>query len=512
MSPYQLPPAWIALVLLCAAWALARAWSTPALAFDEAEQVLHQQWLLAGYGPQPPLFEWLLWSVRQATGMSVLAALWLLKAVALSGVGIAVGWFVAQLGMRAAAGAVAAWAMTLPLLLWDAPRTLTHSLLATTCMAVVVGLSAPLLERPERPLSGRRWFGLGLAIAAALLSKYNTALALVGWLAVLLAALAHRVPAWSGRWRIVRQHARGLPWFLVGLAPIGLHAAWLLDAWPEVQATLGAKMQGDGGHRTQGVVALAVAWLANLTLPAALLGMAVWSGAGDRAEPVDPRGGDHHVRRWGRWALLYVAVVAGSMSVLVLAGALHQIKERWVLPLTPPLLALVAMAATHGHVDWARLQRWSLALIATALALLLARPWVLAWLDRPATIRWPAREAAARLGAVLPPHATVAADPIQLAGAMAAYGPRGWTVVYQHSAPAVLRHIQACTVWSVAAHHPPAAPPLPYAWTPMTPATTVTVPMLPAGRTPTTVTLHVQPWQRTDAVCHALDTVYDRTP
>lgn len=46
----------------------------------------------------------------------------------------------------------------------------------------------------------------------------------------------------------------------------------------------------------------------------------------------------------------------------------------------------------------------------------------------------------------------------------------------------------------------------------MTPATTVTVPMLPAGRTPTTVTLHVQPWQRTDAVCHALDTVYDRTP
>ena len=81
---------------------------------------------------------------------------------------------------------------------------------------------------------------------------------------------------------------------------------------------LGAKMQGDGGHRTQGVVALAVAWLANLTLPAALLGMAVWSGAGDRAEPVDPRGGDHHVRRWGRWALLYVAVVAGSMSVLVL--------------------------------------------------------------------------------------------------------------------------------------------------------------------------------------------------
>ncbi|TSE20270.1 hypothetical protein [Tepidimonas aquatica] len=171
MSPYQLPPAWIALVLLCAAWALARAWSTPALAFDEAEQVLHQQWLLAGYGPQPPLFEWLLWSVRQATGMSVLAALWLLKAVALSGVGIAVGWFVAQLGMRAAAGAVAAWAMTLPLLLWDAPRTLTHSLLATTCMAVVVGLSAPLLERPERPLSRRRWFGLGLAIAAALLSK-----------------------------------------------------------------------------------------------------------------------------------------------------------------------------------------------------------------------------------------------------------------------------------------------------------------------------------------------------
>ncbi|MFN3587425.1 MAG: hypothetical protein ACK4UT_07970, partial [Moraxellaceae bacterium] len=33
-------------------------------------------------------------------------------------------------------------------------------------------------------------------------------------------------------------------------------------AWPEVQATLGAKMQGDGGHRTQGVVALLL-WVVN---------------------------------------------------------------------------------------------------------------------------------------------------------------------------------------------------------------------------------------------------------
>lgn len=513
MRPAHVPRAWIVLALLYAGWAIGRAWSTPALEFDEAEQALHQQWWLAGYGPQPPLFEWVLWGLRQTTGMSALAALWLLKAVALWGVGVAVAWFVAQQGTRTAAGAVAAWTLTLPLLLWDAPRTLTHSLLATVCVAAVVGLSAPLLHRPAQPLSRWRWFGLGLFVGAALLSKYNTVLALAGWLAVLLAALVHGLPAGAARWQAVQQHARGLPWAVVGMAPVGVHAAWLIDAWPEIQATLGAKMQGEGGHWGQGFVALAVAWLANLALPLALLGAAGWLGSAGRVAPTDASdAAGRPVRPWLRWALLYAAVVAGAMAALVLVGALHQVKERWVLPLTPPLLALTVMAAAQSRIDWVRLQRWSVALIAMALCLLVIRPWVLAWLDRPANSRWPVRDATAWLGDLLPPNATVVADPIQLAGALAAYGPEGWTVVYPHSAIAVLRQVQACTVWSVTAHHPPAAAPLPHVWAPVAAPKTVTLPMRPAGRTPALVTLYAQPWQRTDAACPAAGTVYDRTP
>ena len=46
---------------------------SPALKWDEAEQMLWSQQLALGYGSQPPLYTWLQWLANQVFGPSVLA-------------------------------------------------------------------------------------------------------------------------------------------------------------------------------------------------------------------------------------------------------------------------------------------------------------------------------------------------------------------------------------------------------------------------------------------------------
>ena len=45
------------------------------LELDEAEQSFFSQYLLAGYGPQPPFYNWMQYAVVSVTGMSIGALL-----------------------------------------------------------------------------------------------------------------------------------------------------------------------------------------------------------------------------------------------------------------------------------------------------------------------------------------------------------------------------------------------------------------------------------------------------
>jgi len=47
--------------------------SSPALELDEAEQIVLSQWLLPGYGSQPPLYTWLQFILTKIVGTNVLA-------------------------------------------------------------------------------------------------------------------------------------------------------------------------------------------------------------------------------------------------------------------------------------------------------------------------------------------------------------------------------------------------------------------------------------------------------
>ena len=56
-SPVAHPLLW--LLALCLAHVVARVTLSPALKWDEAEQILWTQQLAWGYGAQPPLYTWL---------------------------------------------------------------------------------------------------------------------------------------------------------------------------------------------------------------------------------------------------------------------------------------------------------------------------------------------------------------------------------------------------------------------------------------------------------------------
>lgn len=444
MRPYAL---WLALPY--AAWALARLTLTPALEFDEAEQVLHRQWLRPLYGPQPPLFEWLVWGLGTALGLTALEAVVLIKAVALWAIGLAAASFARQAGVPPqVAGAAGWWVLTVPLLLWDAPRTLTHSLLASAWLAGLVVGSTPLLLQPWRPLGTARWALLGTLAAAALLSKYNAALALVGWAAVVLAAWWRAAGGGRAWVRLVTLHARqALPAWLPALALLAWHVSMVLEVWSAVRDPIAAKMQPAGHHGVvQGLSAVATGWLATLSLPVLVLALA-WhrTSAGVRraAEATLPRAGPS----WPALAVVYAMVVGTALLVPVGAGLMVSVRERWVLPLALPLLMLTApIWARLGEGFARRVQRAAVVLVTLALTLLVGRGYVLAWLERPAWSRLPARAAAQWVDGLGPEGALVVAAPIQLAGALAAYQQRDRAVLHRHASPLLWGREPVCAL------------------------------------------------------------------
>lgn len=498
----------LALAALYAGWALLRLALIPALEFDEAEQILHHQqgWQLL-YGPQPPLFEWLV--VLLSTALSPLGAVLVVKAAALWGVGLASAVLARQSGATPEqASAAGWWILTVPLLLWDAPRTLTHSLLASACVAAVVALSTPLLLQPQQPLSRGRWLGLGLLGAAAVLSKYNAALALAAWGLVLLAAHAQAARAAPSRRTLWRHHRHALWGLVPAVLLLLIHGATVASAWDAVSAPIADKMRVGRSGALHGLKEVAVAWLTALSLPLLLL----WAARPRRATEVGSAWAPIR-RRWSHWAMLYAAGVGVPLLVLVASGLLTDVRERWMLPLAIPLLMLLGRAAWPvAEQANARLARGSCALVVAALALLVMRPHVLAWLDQPAGSQFPARAAAAWVDHWGPDDAIVVAQPIQLAGALAAYGQRPRPVFFRHGSALLIQARPVCHLLVVTAGPQPAP-----AWrlselgfeSVHAPAHTV-LPRQPAVSEP--VSLHAHHWRHPGPTCPSLRSVYDHLP
>lgn len=149
------------------------------LGIDEAQLMVTAQSLEWGYGPQPPLYSWLQYGVFALFGPSIPALVYTKEALL---AGTFVLFFLAsRLVLREERRALVATLLlfTIPQIVWESQRALSHSVLVLLLAAAALYLFLRVL-RDGRPAD---FVLLGVSIGLGLLSKYNFAIfaiALVG--------------------------------------------------------------------------------------------------------------------------------------------------------------------------------------------------------------------------------------------------------------------------------------------------------------------------------------------
>jgi len=358
---YARPLPW--LLGLVVAHVVVRIAISPALQWDEAEQVLWTQHLQWGYGAQPPLYTWLQWGVFQALGPGI-PALALLKHAL-----IALTCTLMWLAGRELLGPRGAWWSAVSLLLlpplgWYAISDYTHTVLVTTMTCGAWWLLLRIVRRGGSACQ-REFAALGLVCGCGMLAKYNFALVIGPLLVALLAVPAPR--------RALL--ARGWWWTVaIGLLITAPHGWWLLGHWHLASAGTLRKMDITPEiHFGLGLFNLLMAVLATLALWALVALAAFGSGWWRRpaaARPAAPA--DERPLPWLRPVFgIYLGLVALALLAMVFGAGVTSFKDRWMLPLLAPV-PLMAFALRPGLQADPRGNRFTALALALVLALLVA--------------------------------------------------------------------------------------------------------------------------------------------
>ena len=353
---------------------------SPALKWDEAEQILWTQQLSMGYGSQPPLYTWLQWLVNQVFGPSVLS-LAVLKHSLLALI-YAFMYLAARevLDVRGAFWASASM-LLIPALGWYSVRDQTH----TTLVAAMVCAAWWLLLRIARKPRALDFALLGLVCGLGMLAKYSFALVAVAMLVAALSVGATRRALLSHGW-----------WWapIVGLLVVLPHAVWLFSHLGEATAETIEKMniQPEAGWG-QGFLSL-LAGVAGSLLPWVLIALWAFRASGWRAPATPASPAMHQV------FMRFLALVLLTLAGMVLFAGVTNFKGRWMLPLLC-VAPLAAFAARPQLQRDPRGRRYSGALFGIALILLIAagvRPWFSGLRGQVDELNHPTVELAQELG------------------------------------------------------------------------------------------------------------------
>ncbi|RWX09609.1 hypothetical protein EHI42_26890 [Rhizobium hidalgonense] len=292
------------------------------LDLDEAEQSFYSQYLLAGYGPQPPFYNWIQYAIVSVTGISM----WVLsvpKNIILFGCYLFYGLAAREVLKNRSLAAVAMLSLiTLPQVGLMAQRELTHTvalLFATSLF--LFGFFRTL----RRPTVGS-YIIIGIATGIGLISKYNFAILPC---AAFIAVLPER--EWRNRlfdWRL-------LPAIAVAILIVLPHALWLPDnlasaSGPTLERMTAEHEAAAGLPRIgQGLLSLVIAVIGFVALPIVLIAAAFRRNFFRALASTSPM-----IRVIERMMIVSLIAFAG---VVVFAGA-SDIHERW---LDPCLLVLL---------------------------------------------------------------------------------------------------------------------------------------------------------------------------
>ncbi|WP_339109111.1 glycosyltransferase family 39 protein [Thioclava sp. GXIMD4216] len=369
---------YLALVLYFTLGFLVRLFCGPGLELDEAEMVLRAQDLALGYGPQFPVYNWYQSLVFDLFGLSVAsiaAAKFALLALAAC---LAVAGLRRLTGDRAA-GAVAGLSLALlPDLMWEAQRSLTHSVAVIAATTALIWAYAAVLDRGR----WRDYGVLGVVFGLACLSKANIYLMIVPAILVLLALRPARAgfrPLRIGRLAL----AAGIAACIEGL-PL-----WWMVSHPAAATASGGKFyRGDES---------AVLAVLGGELGAVILCLLFWAAMAiflrRRPKGLQSARLDMVIRAlFGLWGLAALLILGAALGI-----GITRLSPRWLLPLSICFTIAVALWAYRRAPEVAgRAMGW------TALALGLV---VLAGLGvtrglMPSRLNADAPELAARVGAM----------------------------------------------------------------------------------------------------------------
>jgi hypothetical protein len=325
--------------------ALVSHWMGTGVSIDDAEQLVYLPHFQLGYGSsQPPLYSWLSFLGAQIFGTTILM-LKVVKYLVLFLAVVSVAATVRLLGYsRGAAAAAMLGLFTIPEILWEMQRALTHTVAAFAFSAMMVMALAMVFEK--RNLASYAFFGL--ATGLALLAKYNDVLLLIALIAAALSVPAYR-PAILDRRIVVSAFIAALVilptalWSLEHQSALLGHASKFQFA-DSATDVLSARLQGLRdllvGSLSFAILTLGLIVIAFVTEK---LAMAAWRHKA--------RAGTQFV---GRTMLFGLALTAA----LVMVSGAAEVRSRWLLPLLFLLPAYGAMLADEFDLKGRKIQHF----------------------------------------------------------------------------------------------------------------------------------------------------------
>jgi 4-amino-4-deoxy-L-arabinose transferase-like glycosyltransferase len=305
-----------------------------ALTLDEAEQALFSQYWLAGYGPQPPFYNWVQNAFVSVIGIS-LFSLTLPKFLMLLLCYVFFGMAARALDARPGFAAMAMLSLlTLPQLSYMPQQDLTHTVAVLMATALFLYGLFRILVRSD-------WQGyviLGLAIGIGTISKYNF---------VLLPASAIIAVFCDREWRARLFDPRVLMTAIISLIIVLPHALWLLGNLDLATAgTIGKMVEANAPHGAVRI-ARALGSLALACIAFGVLTVVIFAVAFKKDFRQSLKAGD----RWTRLLGLMMAVgLLGVVLVILLTGT-TKITERWLDPYLLPLPLYLLMKLERVGID-----------------------------------------------------------------------------------------------------------------------------------------------------------------
>ncbi|MDF0698830.1 glycosyltransferase family 39 protein [Rhizobium sp. MC63] len=286
------------------------------LDLDEAEQVFRSQWLAAGYGPQPPFYNWLQYAVFRFAGVS-LVALSVVKNLLLFSAYLLYG-LTAHLILRdkALVAIATLGLLTIPQMAFEMQRDLTHT--------VAVFFSASIffygfIRSLKQPSLGS-YLITGIGIGFGLLAKYNFAILPAAGLIAALAEARLRPRIFDRRLVLTA---------VVALIIVLPHLFWLKDNLDFATARTLEKMTASGDASYLMQVTMGVSSLVLATLSFAGLTVAVFAIVfGKSLRPALTAGSE-----WTRLIERMLLVFLIGILLLIVFGGAAGIKDRWLVPM-----------------------------------------------------------------------------------------------------------------------------------------------------------------------------------